>query len=140
MDVILSVLAILFLLAVLYVLRRKKSLSGKRPNEGRPKSASSDSSFHAVSIVFAQGACKAAYEMEGRRFLSSAAPRLPLPDCNVLECKCRFAHHQDRRKGDDRRNPYMQAFGGVGSGTGRHQAEQRQKDDRRKTRRNRFEI
>ena len=131
MDVFLSVIAVVFLLGVLYVLRKKKPSSGKRPDADRPAS-SGDTTFHAVSIVYAQGACKAAFQLEGRRFLSSAAPRLPLPDCDVLECKCRFAHHDDRRKGDDRRNPYMQTFGGVGSGTGQHAEEQRQQSDRRK--------
>lgn len=132
MDVVLSIVAVLFLVAMLFVLRRKKTPGGKRPDEQRPNSSSGDLSFHAVSIVYAQGACKAAVQLEGRRFLSSAAPKLPLTECDVLECKCRFSHHQDRREAEDRRNPYMHNFGGVGSGTGRHTQEQRDKDDRRK--------
>ena len=55
---------------------------------------------------FTGNACTAAREMEGRRFLSSAAPRLPLPDCDVLDCGCKFAHHPDRRAKQDRRSPF----------------------------------
>jgi hypothetical protein len=68
--------------------------------------------------------------MQGRRFLSSAAPRIPLPDCDVMECKCRFAHHEDRRKGDDRRNPWGQGFGSGSTGT--YKNEQRKGRDRRR--------
>jgi hypothetical protein len=37
--------------------------------------------------------------MSGKRFLSGAAPKIPLPGCDVLDCKCRFIHHKDRREG-----------------------------------------
>jgi hypothetical protein len=64
-----------------------------------------------------------------RRFLSSAAPKLPLPDCEVLDCSCRFVHHKDRRTGKDRRSPFGPS--GFGGGTGNYEAEQRQGRDRR---------
>lgn len=89
------------------------------------------SSFHAVSIKFESNACEAAKAMEGRRFLASAAPRLPLPDCNSLECRCRFAHHGDRRSPKDRRSPFA-AAGFGGSGTGSFEKERRERKDRRK--------
>ena len=67
--------------------------------------------------------------MDGKRFLSSAAPRLPLPDCDVLECKCKFVHHKDRRDGEDRRSPF---HGGIASSTTDEQEkEQRGYGDRR---------
>ena len=68
--------------------------------------------------------------MEGRRFLSSAAPRLPLAECDSLECNCKFVHHKDRRTGKDRRNPWGQGLGT--SGTGNYRQEQREGGDRRK--------
>ena len=86
--------------------------------------------YHAVSIKFDKNACEAAREMSGRRFLSSAAPRLPLPECDVLECRCRFAHHADRRSSKDRRSPF--AATGFGGGTGSFEKERREKSDRRK--------
>jgi hypothetical protein len=74
----------------------------------------------------------AAREIDGRRFLATAAPRLPLPDCNALECNCRFIHHEDRRSGKERRSPF--GPGGFGGGTGSFKTEQRQGGDRRKRR------
>ena len=90
---------------------------------------STRSTYHAVSIKFDQNACEAAKEMGGRRFLSSAAPRLPLPGCDVLECNCRFAHHKDRRSSKDRRSPFAAA--GYGGGTGSFEKERRERSDRR---------
>lgn len=40
--------------------------------------------------------------MEGRRFLSRQAPTLPLKACDQARCKCRYAHHEDRRRGPRR--------------------------------------
>lgn len=60
--------------------------------------------FHAVSIVPGPICCQAARDIEGVRFLSKEAPRLPLPGCKGGPCKCRYAHHADRREGADRRH------------------------------------
>ena len=119
-------IAIVLLLAWLYVRRRHRSAETEAPVHTRkPK----DTTYHAVSIQFEKNACDAAKGMGGRRFLASAAPRLPLPECNALECRCRFAHHDDRRTGKDRRNPFARA--GFGHGTGKFQTERREKPDRR---------
>ena len=86
--------------------------------------------YHAVSITLEQSACDAAKSMTGRRFLSDAAPQLPLPDCDALECRCIFTHHQDRRGKMDRRSPF--ATGGFsGSATGSLKKERRARKDRR---------
>jgi hypothetical protein len=129
MDVFLSSIAIVLLLALLFVMRRKSATSNRRPEMPQREVDQSGTQFHAVSLSFSSDACDAAKSMEGRRFLSGTAPRIPLPDCDVLECKCRFVHHKDRRKGDDRRNPYLQRFGG--SNTGSFREEQRKARDRR---------
>ncbi len=84
-----------------------------------------------MSIKVTGTACEAAREMTGRRFLSAAAPKLPLPDCDVLDCNCRFVHHKDRRSGKDRRSPFSPA--GFGGGTGKFQQDQRGGKDRRKS-------
>lgn len=129
MDVVLSLLIVAVLLGLLLIVRRQKPAADRRPPPRRPKAGKPDSAFHAVSISYAGNACETAKNMEGRRFLSNAAPRLPLPECDVLECKCRFVHHQDRRKGADRRNPYLHQFGG--GETGSHKQEQRKNRERR---------
>ncbi len=128
---------ILVALLLAWLLIRRRSASAVEKQESAPPPVSHKSTeFHAVSIRFESNACKAARQMEGRRFLSSAAPRLPLPECDVLECNCRFIHHKDRRTGRDRRSPF--GPGGMGGGTGRFEQEQRKGGDRRKTDAERF--
>lgn len=120
--------AVVLLVAWLLVRQRSKSRE-KEPPEA-PKDTGS-TAFHAVSIKFDKNACAAAKEMEGRRFLSSAAPRLPLPECNSLECRCHFVHHKDRRSRKDRRSPF--AASGFAGGTGSYEKERRERSDRRKS-------
>ena len=126
MGIAVSIVVILILSILLF--RRTKATTNKRPPlRRRPAKAKPDPQFHAVSLRFSGSACEAAKALEGKRFLSSAAPRIPLPDCDVLECKCRFIHHKDRRDGDDRRDPYRQSIGD----TGKHEKERRHRGDRR---------
>lgn len=58
--------------------------------------------FHAVSIKSPSSGCAAARSLEGQRFLSAEAPKLPLPGCTAATCTCRYAHHEDRRQGPRR--------------------------------------
>lgn len=85
--------------------------------------------FHAVALKYAENACDAAKAMTGRRFLSKAAPRLPLPECDFPNCSCRFVHYDDRRAGRDRRSPFAPA--GATGMTGIHESERRGRNDRR---------
>lgn len=129
MKIFIGIFVVVVLLLYYVFVHRPKSAPKARPVERRPALTQPDSSFHAVSLKFPPTACEAAKAMDGRRFLSSAAPRLPLPECKSLECKCRFVHHKDRRIGDDRRNPYVQGFGGAS--TGNYEKEQRKRSERR---------
>ena len=126
MEVKLLGIAALLLIAWLYLRWRAK---GTQDASSTSTVSSKDTAYHAVSIKFEKSACAAAKEMQGRRFLSSAAPRLPLPDCDALTCSCRFTHHKDRRSARDRRSPFGAA--GFGDGTGTFEKERRQKRDRR---------
>jgi hypothetical protein len=58
--------------------------------------------FHAVSVLAPSSCCAAARDLEGKRFLSTEAPGLPLKTCTKATCTCRYAHHDDRRKGPRR--------------------------------------
>jgi hypothetical protein len=80
--------------------------------------------YHAVSIEPGARACAAARAASGKRFLSSAAPMLPLRECTQSSaCQCRYAHHQDRRSQQDRRvnfaNPHAHKMSDRRSGAGR---------------------
>lgn len=117
------------LLLVVWLLLRRRSAVRKQQVATSTPSQAQDTAYHAVSIKFDEKACNAARELFGRRFLASAAPRLPLADCDAAECHCRFAHHSDRRAGKDRRSPFAAA--GSGGGTGSFQQERRERTDRR---------
>jgi hypothetical protein len=131
MDVTISLLAVALLLVLLLIIRRaSKPQSNPRPAMKRPMhGAGQQSAFHAVSIKVGANACDAAREMEGRRFLSSAAPKIPLPGCDNSKCACRFNHHDDRRAGDDRRDPWAPS---LAEQTGTYRQEMRKGSDRRR--------
>jgi len=128
MNLPLMALLLVLLLGVWLIVRLRKSA---RDESSRPSisAGATTSAHHAVSINISGNACKAARELAGRRFLAAAAPRLPLTDCDVLECSCRFVHHKDRRSGKDRRSPF--APSGFGSGSGQFEQEMRSGKDRR---------
>lgn len=125
----LTLLGIALVLLVVWLYLRRRGQKPSSQASAAPRDAGS-TQYHAVSIRFDEGACDAAKAMSGRRFLASAAPRLPLPECDVLECRCRFTHHKDRRNGRDRRSPF--GAGGFGGGaTGSHEKERRENVGRR---------
>ncbi len=127
MNLPLAALILVLLLGIWLIIRLRKGATVKKPV--KPASSSANAAFHAVSIKFPSNACKAARDLAGRRFLSNAAPKLPLPECDVLECSCRFMHHKDRRSSQNRRSPFGPS--GFGSATGKHETEQRKGEDRR---------
>ena len=53
--------------------------------------------YHAVSIEPGPRSCAEARARESRRYLSAAAPVLPLKGCTNATCQCRYRHHEDRR-------------------------------------------
>ena len=117
-------------LAIAWLIIRIRRNKAEVEAESQPTKTSSVGAYHAVSISYSETACNAAKAMTGRRFLSTAAPRLPLPECDALECRCQFSHHDDRRSGQDRRNPFSP--GNFGGGTGSYERERRAKKERRK--------
>lgn len=125
-------LVLVLILAVAWLVSRIRRGGADAADTGSSSGAvKKDPTYHAVSIKYSGSACDAAKAMAGVRFLSTEAPRLPLPECDAAECQCRFAHHPDRRSNRDRRSPF--APGGFGGGTGSFAKERREKKDRRKS-------
>lgn len=60
--------------------------------------------YHAVAIRSHKPVrCEAVKALEGKVFLSSAAPVLPLAACNRRDlCRCVYKHYDDRRIGPRR--------------------------------------
>ena len=125
-ELLLGALLVLTIAWLVVRIRRNKAAEKA---ERMPK-ADSTGEYHSVAIKYAENACDAAKAMTGRRFLATAAPRLPLPECDYPECSCTFAHYDDRRTGKDRRSPF--GSGSASGATGKHGAERRERNDRRK--------
>ncbi|MEI8257229.1 MAG: hypothetical protein WCJ30_16265 [Deltaproteobacteria bacterium] len=54
--------------------------------------------WHAVSVVPGSACCLGVREVAGKRYLSSEQPPpLPLKDCPMIGCTCRYRHYDDRR-------------------------------------------
>lgn len=107
----LGVLVLLIIIAAA-ALRRQQSPVQSMASRQSPPLAEASGRFHAVSIRFGANPCSKARHLHGQRFLSEAAPRLPMDGCDAANCDCRFVHHADRRAGDDRRSPFQSGFGG----------------------------
>jgi len=127
-DLKLLTLLLILLIAIWVLIRIRKSSSTDQ-SKATVNAHKGNAVYHAVSIKLSGHACKAAKDMTGRRFLSTAAPKLPLPGCDVPDCKCCFVHHKDRRARQDRRSPF--GPGGFAGGTGRFEADKRKGKDRR---------
>jgi hypothetical protein len=85
--------------------------------------------WHAVSIVTKTKGCRAVHALRSKRFLSAAAPRLPLPECTMGDaCPCAYKHFADRR-GQPRRKDEIT---GLKQG-GRLEQERRVTPSRRQT-------
>jgi hypothetical protein len=84
------------------VFKRARDLLGNPAPEPPlvPKRAAKQ--YHAVSILPGTPSCAAAQGLSKKRFLSREAPNLPLKACDEGLCTCRYAHHEDRRKGPRR--------------------------------------
>ena len=127
MKLLLVVLLVVLVGGWFWLRQRQAAEPEQEPRERRLEHARSE--YHAVSIRYDGKACAAAQALDGQRFLSAEAPRLPLTECDVPECNCRFAHHVDRRSKDDRRSPFTP--GGLSSASGCYEQERREGRERR---------
>jgi hypothetical protein len=107
MGVTISIVLTVILIALIVMSRRNQMPDDNRAAHAGHGQARTNTQFHAVSVQSTDSACEVAKGMAGQRFLSGAAPRLPLPECDAAECRCRFSHHKDRRSGEDRRGTHM---------------------------------
>ena len=122
-------LGALLVLSVVWLVVRIRQNKEAAKSDALPK-PNQHGEYHSVAIKYSENACDAAKAMTGRRFLATAAPPLPLPECDFPECRCIFSHYDDRRAGRDRRSPFAPA---AATGmTGRHKIERRDGTDRRK--------
>jgi hypothetical protein len=106
--------------------REPASQPASQPAEPRPQPRSR---FHAVSIAVGRTTCRQVEALIGTRFLGSDAPKLPLSGCDSGDCRCRYIHHTDRRKEDDRRLRDIWKMGKVNAGEDRRRKSGRRGSD-----------
>jgi hypothetical protein len=83
--------------------KRARALFGRETPEAAPAELrKAQARFHAVTIAPGARACKEARALQGQRFLSREAPKLPLKNCGTPQCECHYEHYDDRRKGHRR--------------------------------------
>lgn len=114
MKVVVLVFVVIAILALCIVMRSKTRKPNNTVAKGNKNRASKTASvvprhaYRATSIVFEASACEAVKAVGSKRFLDRDrdVPSLPLSDCTVANCNCKYAHHDDRREyADDRRHP-----------------------------------
>jgi hypothetical protein len=129
MGIAIGIILTVILIALIVMSRRNKVTTKKHaPPVGGRDLAKTGSQFHAVSIQTSDTACDAAKALQGKRILAGAAPRIPLPECDAPQCKCRFSHHQDRRRREDRRGQIPEDMLGT---TGGYSGKERRFHERR---------
>jgi hypothetical protein len=83
-----------------------RSLFGTAPESALKARAAAPAkpimSYHAVTIAVGPRSCEGAKALQEKRFLSREAPKLPLANCDRLNCECVYTHHADRRRGPRR--------------------------------------
>jgi hypothetical protein len=122
---LLKLLGLTALVVIVWLVARQRRVA-REEQEAAAQKLAADTTYHAVSIRTGKNSCSAAEAMAGRRFLSNAAPRLPLADCDNENCDCHFAHYKDRRSGRDRRSPF--GAGSIGTSSGRFEQERQDSD------------
>jgi len=84
--------------------RKSKSKKSSSANES---TATGSKAFTAVTVVPCPGACEAVLGFGEHRFLTAEAPILPLSDCGLSSCTCKYVYYDDRRDvSEERRQPY----------------------------------
>lgn len=114
MKTLALVLLVIAILVIFMTIRPKARARGNGSSKNNKTHISKDTSietrhsFRATSIIADTSACEAAKALGKKKFLDvdRDVPVLPLGDCTVSRCNCRYAHHDDRRDfSEDRRGP-----------------------------------
>lgn len=129
-PLLIAALGLLIVLWVVVKRREASATSNKKTVEvEQPRASQASSPYHAVTIRPGRRVCEAVKALNGQRILSTEAPMLPLPDCDIVDCGCSYVHFKDRRCGKDRRSPFTS--GGLSAATGKFQVERREATERR---------
>ena len=115
------------------IVHKRRSASASPASEASGHSEDSggkSTQYHSVAIRMGALSCAAVQKLDGVRLLAEDAPLLPLPNCGIEDCECRYVHHEDRREAGDRRSPFP--AGGIRQLIGDRDKEKRTGSDRRR--------
>ena len=105
-TIVFLIIGIVGMAAVVLVLRSHLQSSGQQAASEAKKTSSVQNAnpppknpYRAISIVSRENSCAAVKAVGAKRFLVEGGdvPQLPLSDCDVVKCSCKYAHHEDRR-------------------------------------------
>jgi hypothetical protein len=103
---ILILVAVIFALAYAVRTAVARLRAADEAHDENETAASLPSPWRAVTIRTGDPACDTARQLEGKRFLLSEAPDIPLAECDIESCRCTFSQFDDRRSGSERRDVY----------------------------------
>lgn len=110
------ILVILALIAIYTLFKSNRNLSRKtkvvpkrKPRQiqkaSLDKPYTPQKKYNAVQLVPCEQSCLPATWVADKLYLVEELSSLPLTSCDkILECECRFSHHDDRRHNEDRRS------------------------------------
>ena len=100
-----------------------------KPLLAKTQEKAETSDYRCVVIKTGQQTCAKVRELAGKPILLNEAPLLPLTECDVARCNCKFTRHEDRRMNDRR------TFFGAAKEIMENHRENRKRTDRRKSNR-----
>ena len=100
-------ISILILLPVIWLWLHYSKADSSRKNTELRSPHIKKQTYHGVTIHQCAAACGNVLSLNGKRFLASEAPSLPVFGCTAKECTCIYEHHKDRRSDIQRRIPSL---------------------------------
>lgn len=90
---------------LLFFYQKRKVAMRQKSKLANSSSTFERSQYRCAIIETQHFHCRAVKKIAGQPILVAHAPVLPLADCDVSSCDCRYVRREDRRE-EDRRTPY----------------------------------
>lgn len=108
LEILFAIAASLLVVAIYRTTRNVKKNSPRTGTSAINAGLQEKNPWRATSIVHGRHACEAVKAIANKRFLEieKIIPALPLPNCDVPACTCKYVFYEDRRAHtEDRRQP-----------------------------------
>jgi len=135
LKVLFVIAAPLLVLAIYRTSRNVKKYLPRTATDAINTGLEEENPWRATSIIHGRHACDAVKDIANKRFLDieKAIPALPLPNCDVTACNCKYAFYEDRRaQTEDQRHPATQQsdqYGKTGGTDQRREEERGRRQD-----------